>query len=143
MSIPQAFIDSNVWLYRFLADQDPDPQEDARKRSISIALTDAEGIAVSTQVVNEVCSVLIKRAAFNEAQILNLIEAFEERCEIADLTIAGLKCAANLRTLYHLSFWDSLIVACAVQSDAPILYSEDMQHGLLVSGKLEIINPFR
>lgn len=143
MSVPQALIDSNIWLYRFLADQDPDPQEDARKRSISIALTDAEGIVVSTQVMNEVCSVLIKRASLNETQILNLLEAFEDRCEVVELTIATLKSAVHLRMVYRLSFWDSLIVACAVQSDVPILYSEDMQHGLIVSEKLEIVNPFR
>lgn len=143
MSLPQAFIDSNIWLYRFLADQDPDPQADARKRSIAIALTDAEGTVVSTQVMNEVCSVLIKRAALSEAQILSLLEEFERRCEIVELTIAILKSAVHLRMQYYLSFWDSLIVACALQSDVPILYSEDMQHGLIVSEKLEIVNPFQ
>jgi predicted nucleic acid-binding protein len=143
MSVSPIFIDSNIWLYRFLADQDPDPQEDARKRSIAIALTDAEGIIVSTQVINEVCSVLIKRASLNEAQILNLLEEFENRCAIVELTIASLKRAVHLRMLYRLSFWDSLIVACAVQSDVPILYSEDMQHGLIVSEKLAIMNPFQ
>ena len=35
-----------------------------------------------------------------------------------------------------LSFWDSLIVASALYADANILYSEDMQHGLIVSEKL-------
>ena len=54
-----------------------------------------------------------------------------------------MKSAVYLRMLYRLSFWDSLIVACAVQSDVPILYSEDMQHGLIVSEKLEIVNPFQ
>jgi predicted nucleic acid-binding protein len=137
------FIDSNIWLYRFLADQDPNPEEDARKRNISIALTDAEGIIVSTQVINEVCSVLIKRASFNETQTLNLIEAFEDRCETVELTMATLKSAVHLREQYHLSFWDSLIVACALQSDASILYSEDMQHRLIVFEKLQIINPFQ
>jgi len=143
MSLPQAFIDSNIWLYRFLADQDPDPQTDAQKRSIAIALTDAEGIIVSTQVINEVCSVLIKRTALKDAQILSLLEAFEQRCEIVELTIATLKSAAHLRRQYSLSFWDSLIVACALQSNVPILYSEDMQPGLIVSEKLEIVNPFQ
>lgn len=143
MSVSPIFIDSNIWLYRFLADQDPDPQEDARKRRIAIALTDAESIIVSTQVINEVCSVLSKRASLNEAQILNLLEEFENRCEIVELTIASLKRAVHLRMLYRLSFWDSLIVACAVQSDVPILYSEDMQHGLIVSEKLAIMNPFQ
>jgi predicted nucleic acid-binding protein len=39
------------------------------------------------------------------------------------------------------SFYDSLIVAAAVQTGCNILYSEDMQHGQLVAG-LRIVNPF-
>ncbi len=41
------------------------------------------------------------------------------------------------------SFWDSLIIASALHVDAKILYSEDMQDGLIVSGKLAIINPLK
>nr|WP_317271163.1 hypothetical protein [Arthrospira sp. PLM2.Bin9] len=55
------FIDSNIWLYRFLADQDPNPQEDARKRKIAVSLTNLNNIVVSTQVINETCSVLRKK----------------------------------------------------------------------------------
>jgi predicted nucleic acid-binding protein len=43
---------------------------------------------------------------------------------------------------YSLSFWDSLIVASALAANAEILYSEDMQNGLLIENKLRIINPF-
>jgi predicted nucleic acid-binding protein len=35
-----------------------------------------------------------------------------------------------------------MIVACALGS-AALLWSEDMQHGLLVDGRLRIVNPFR
>lgn len=62
MSEPKIFIDSNIWLYRFLEDQDTDPQEDARKRKIAVALTNSKGIVVSTQVINEVCSVFRRYA---------------------------------------------------------------------------------
>jgi predicted nucleic acid-binding protein len=50
--------------------------------------------------------------------------------------------AAQLRTRYQCSFWDSLIVAAAIQSGVTALYSEDMQSGLNISNQLEIINPF-
>ena len=36
----------------------------------------------------------------------------------------------------------SLIVASALFSDAEILYSEDMQNGLLIENSLKIVNPF-
>ncbi len=38
---------------------------------------------------------------------------------------------------------DSLIVASAVLGDATILYSEDMQDGLIINNSLQIINPFK
>ncbi len=42
-----------------------------------------------------------------------------------------------------LSFWDSLIVASALAAGANVLYSEDIQDGLIVLKQLNIINPFK
>jgi len=50
--------------------------------------------------------------------------------------------ASDLRARYPFSFWDGLIVASALAANAEILYSEDMQNGLLVENKLKIVNPF-
>jgi predicted nucleic acid-binding protein len=50
--------------------------------------------------------------------------------------------SSHLRSQYMFSFWDSLIVASALFADANILYSEDMQNGLIILDKLQIINPF-
>ncbi len=40
-------------------------------------------------------------------------------------------------------FYDSLIVATALESECTILYSEDMQDGLLIENQLKIVNPFK
>ena len=143
MSEQKIFIDSNIWLYRFLANQDPDPKEDARKREIAVSLTNLKNIVVSTQVINETCSVLKRKVNFPETQISQLIEEFEQQCQVIDVTTSILKRASQLRINYHLSFWDGLIVASALSGNANILYSEDMQDGLIVDEQLTIINPFR
>lgn len=137
------FIDSNIWLYRFLADQDPDPEEDARKRKIAVSLTNLKNIAVSTQVINKTCSVLKRKVNFSETEINQLIEEFEQQCQVIDVTTFILKIASQLRMNYHLSFWDGLIVASALSGNSNILYSEDMQDGLIVEERLTIINPFK
>jgi predicted nucleic acid-binding protein len=137
------FIDSNIWLYRFLADQEPNPQEDVRKRKIAVSLTNLENIIVSTQVINEISSVLKRKVNFSEIQISQLIKEFEEQCQVIDVTTSILKRASQLRMNYNLSFWDGLIVASALSANANILYSEDMQDGLIVDHQLTIINPFR
>ena len=43
---------------------------------------------------------------------------------------------------YKYSYWDSLIIASALENNCSILFSEDMQHNQLIANKLKIINPF-
>jgi predicted nucleic acid-binding protein len=138
------FIDSNIWLYRLLVDPKSDPASYNHKRKIAIQLTNSinPNIIISTQVITETCSVLKRKANFSDEQVLQLIEEFEEQCQVIPLTILEIKQACKLRANYHISFWDSLIIANALTSDAKILYSEDMQHNLTIEEKLTIINPF-
>jgi predicted nucleic acid-binding protein len=143
MSQHLCFIDSNVWLYRLLNNQALDATERQRKREIARALTEAEGIIVSTQVINEVCANALKKAAFTEVQLKDLVRSFEQRCTVAVLDTATLANASNLRVQYGFSFWDGLIVASALSANAAFLYSEDMHDRLKVAGQLEIVNPFK
>jgi predicted nucleic acid-binding protein len=47
----------------------------------------------------------------------------------------------DIKTNTGYSYWDSLIIATALQANATKLYTEDLQHGQRI-GKLTIINPF-
>jgi predicted nucleic acid-binding protein len=51
--------------------------------------------------------------------------------------------AESLRLMgrYKLSWYDSIIVAAAIEGECEILYSEDLQHGQQF-GNLKIENPF-
>jgi predicted nucleic acid-binding protein len=51
--------------------------------------------------------------------------------------------AIELAEQYGFAIFDALIVAAALRADAETLWSEDMQHGMVVDGKLRIANPFR
>ncbi|RUR77819.1 PIN domain-containing protein [Chlorogloeopsis fritschii PCC 9212] len=73
---------------------------------------------------------------------LKYIEEFAEGCEILPVSLETLQYAVKLRDRYLLSFWDSLIVASAVLGKASILYSKDMQDGLILQNTLQIVNPF-
>ena len=50
--------------------------------------------------------------------------------------------ATDIAERYRYSFYDSQIIAAAMESDCTILYSEDMQNGHLIDGKIRIVNPF-
>lgn len=143
MSNKPYFLDSNVWLYRLLDNQSLEAQERERKRTIASSLTEAQDIITSTQVINEVCANALRKAAFTEAQIQTLIESFQSRCIVVALDIEILTTASSLRSRYRFSFWDGLIVASALSAGADILYSEDMQDGLMVEQQLTIVNPFK
>ncbi len=78
-----------------------------------------------------------------EKQLSNLIKSYYNKYQIVDFTENNLIYASTLRQKYNLSFWDSLIISSALLGQANYLYSEDMQHGLIIEKKLEIINPFQ
>lgn len=143
MSDGASFIDTNVWLYRLFDNKKMEVAEIERKRNIAISITEAEGIIISSQVVNEICNNLLKKAAFNEGQIKAVIQSLYRRCTVIEFNLTILESASDIRSRYNLSFWDGLIVASALAAEASILYSEDMQDGLIVAGQLEIVNPFK
>ena len=51
--------------------------------------------------------------------------------------------ALRLAERYGYSISDSLILASALEAGCETLWSEDMQHGLKIDGRLRIANPFR
>ncbi|MEW6083561.1 MAG: PIN domain-containing protein [Chloroflexota bacterium] len=132
---PVAFIDTNVWLYALL-----DTGEAEKSSRAKEVITQTEPI-LNVQVINELCVNLIKKAGFTEEQISQLIEALYEKYPIIEMDESILLEASQLRQEYALSFWDSMVIACALAADAEILYSEDMQNGLVIRETLEIKNP--
>lgn len=132
------FIDSNIWLYAFSTDK-----KEETKRILAKQLIQEKTIVISTQVINEVSSNLLKKHKIDEATLLTLIDSFYEKYQIISFNLKIFQSASNLRNNYSLSFWDSLIVASALFSNANFLYSEDMQDGLIINNKLTIINPFK
>ena len=43
---------------------------------------------------------------------------------------------------YGFSVYDAMIVAAALEHGCTTLYSEDMHDGLVIEGRLHIVNPF-
>ena len=130
-----SFVDSNIFLYAFL-------QQDSLKNKKAKELVSNSNIVISTQVINEVSVNLIRKAKFTESQIQHLIESFYQKYQVLDINQDVLLVASNLRQRYNFSFWDGMVVASALLANAKILYSEDMQAGLIIDNSLEIVQPF-
>jgi len=135
-SSADAFVDTNVWLYAFLTG-------DPKKHGIAAALLRGTTPVVSAQVVNEVCANLIRKGGFDGVQIRRTIREFYSYYRVVPLDRDLFLDAADLRDLFSLSYWDSLIVAVADRAGVSTLYTEDLQDGLVIRGRLRVENPFR
>jgi predicted nucleic acid-binding protein len=130
------FVDSNVWHYALVRGADP------LKRKAAATIVSHRPCVLSTQVINEVCVNLMRKAAFDDRRIERLIRAFYRRCAVVPVNETTMLAACRLRGSYSLSFWDSLIVAAALAAGCARLYSEDLCDGQLIEGSLKIVNPF-
>lgn len=71
-----------------------------------------------------------------------VLRAMHRSCRVVPDSEETFALASLLRKKRAFSYWDSLIVAAALDAGCDTLYSEDMQHGQLVEGRLRLVNPF-
>ena len=128
------FVDSNIWLYALVAGYD--------LAKTALARRVVQGSCrLSTQVVNEICVNLIRKAGRTEDEISELIQCLHRQHTVAVVDEEVMLRAVDLRRAYSLSYWDSLIAAAALLAGATRLLTEDMQDGLWIEGRLQIVNP--
>ena len=133
----KAFIDSNLWLYAFIER----PGEETKHARAAALIEASERYSISTQVVAEVSSNLLRKAGMAEDALLDIITGFYSRCRVLETGLAVHQAASRIRTAHQFSYWDSLIIASALEGGCTILYSEDMQHGQVIDGRLTVLNP--
>lgn len=134
------FLDTNIVVYAF--DQfDPAKLKIARRLITQGA--ESKQAVVSYQVVQEFVNVALRRfeSSMSQSEIEEfLLEALFPMTEVSSSSALVIE-ALRMRSLHHLGWYDSLIVAAALQSRCKILYSEDLQHGRRF-GDLVVENPF-
>ena len=134
MAAAKAFIDSKVILYLLSAD--------AKKanETESILLT---GGLISVQVLNEIANVAVRKLSMSWTEINQFLASICSLCAVESLTVETHDRGREVAERYGLSVYDSMIVAAALLAACTVLYSEDMQDGLLVDKQLRIANPFK
>jgi len=134
------FLDTNVFVYSF--DESVPPKARRARQLIRQAVETGQGV-VSFQVVQEFFNVALRRfskpmTAAEGEQYLSTV--FRPLLAI-NSSPALYGDALRLSERHRLSWYDSIIVAAAIQSRSNVLYSEDLRHGQLF-GSLRIENPF-
>ena len=64
-------------------------------------------------------------------------------CAVESITVETHDRGRDVAERHGLSVYDSMIVASALLAGCTVLYSEDMQHGLVVDKQLRVVNPFK
>jgi len=115
-------------------------QSDPHKRQVTKELL-ADNPKIPAQVVSEYLNTwrLLK---LSKAELLIQTAELLTDCVIIPILPDTLRYAADLISRYQFQLFDSIIVATAIEGDCDILYSEDMQHHLVVDKRITIINPF-
>ena len=129
------FVDTNVFIYAY-SGTEPEKKEKA------LIILKRKDIVISTQVINEFIWNMNKKFHVDIKLLKNLIDILFQKFRVGLIERATIIQAFDTVKQYKYSYWDSLIIASALENNCTILFSEDMQHNQVIENKLKIISPF-
>jgi len=131
------FVDSNILIYAIC--------EGSIKCDIArmFLIDRADQIVISSQVINEFIAVSLKKNILPMEEIFEYADGFMKIFDFVVITKEDIRKAMFIKRRYKYNYWDSLIIASALESGCAILYTEDMQDGQVIEGRLRIVNPFK
>ena len=134
------FLDSNIFVCSFDVSS---PDKAAQSKKLIRSAIETRGGIVSYQVVQEFFNVALRR--FSRPMTTIEAEQYLSTTFRPLLSVHSSQAlygeALRLAHRYHLPWYDSLIVASAIEGKCEVLYSEDFQDGQRI-GSVEISNPF-
>ena len=132
----KVFVDTNVFIYLYSSD------EDVKQGKAIEAINDYD-CYTSTQAINELSNVLIKKFNMKTEDIKNVIDEIYSNCEVITLDSTIIKTALDINSKYKFSYYDSLMLAAAVSGECSKILSEDMNDGQVIEKKVTITNIFK
>ena len=131
----RVFVDTNVLIYAYSGTE-------PEKKEKSLIILEKEDVMISTQVINEFIWNMHNKFQIDIETLKELTDRLFNRFRISFIEKNTISRALDLVRQYKYSYWDCLIIASALKNDCSSLYTEDMQHNLIIENKLRIVNPF-
>lgn len=131
----KSFVDSNILIYAHT-------KQDEKKGRIAQEILYSDLIIGNTQVVNESINVFIKRFKISIVEIQQIVDQIFLYLPIKTINDFTIQSAMKVCTKYFYSYYDSLIIASALENKCSVLYSEDLQHNQKIENTLTILNLF-
>ena len=132
--MPGSFFDTNVLIYVASGDR---AKADRAERIIG------EGGMISVQVLNELANGARRKMRLSWIDTHSLLAAIRSLLSVHPITVEIHDTGLALAERYELSLYDAMIAASALHAGCNRLWSEDMQDGMTIDGRLRIANPFR
>jgi predicted nucleic acid-binding protein len=132
--MPGDFFDTNVLVYIASGRTE---KADRAERLVR------DGGTVSVQVLNEITNVARRKMRLSWDETGAFLSLIRGLLPVEPVTLITHETGLALAQRYRLSIYDSMIVASALLADCDRLWSEDMQDGLVIDGRLRIVDPFR
>jgi predicted nucleic acid-binding protein len=126
------FVDSNIVCYCFSI---------VSQNQAALAVT--RDATISVQVLNEFANVARRKWQYSWSEVADAVALVRTYvAQVRPIDEATHDLGRALAERYKLNLYDGFIVAAAHLAECDTLYSEDMQHGLVIEGRLTIRNPF-
>lgn len=133
----KTFIDTNIIIYSL--DQ-ADPVKQAQARDLLKSLQESRSGVLSTQVFQEFFVVATSKLGVEPLLAKKIISSLAN-FETVTIDLPLIKRAIDISFADNISFWDALIVSAAVAAQCKAIWTEDLNHGQLISG-VKVENPF-
>jgi predicted nucleic acid-binding protein len=131
----KVFLDTNLWVYLNCAD----PKAATVRKLVE---NHSSVIIVSAQVLGELYNVLTRKGLADKDAAREIVNDLQQSFHVAPISSATVTLAMAINKRNAFTYWDSLIVAAALENGCKTLFSEDLHHGQLIDKKLTIKNPF-
>jgi len=116
--------------------------DNAPKQRAARKIIDEFSCVVSTQVLNELCSIFTRKHPIPVEELQKIIAAIRVSCEIDAVDNAAIDEALRLVKRYDFSFFDCLMLASALCCGCEYIFTEDIRDGQIINGILKIVNIF-
>ena len=131
----RAFFDTNVLIYSL------DAKEPRGRRAEQLLL---QGGVVSVQILNEFFDVARRKIRMSWDDLRQALREIQIFCpDPVPITTDIHQHALILAEGHDIRIYDALILASALGTNCTTLYTEDLQDGQVIDGRLTIRNPFK
>jgi len=132
--MPGDFLDSNVLVYAFTADP----------RAATAQALLSRGCVISVQGLNEFANVARRKLGMSWEELGDALASIRTLCpSVLPVSVETHTDALRIAERYGYAIFDSLMIASASRAGCDRLWSEDMQHDMVIDGRLRIADPFR